>query len=232
MASALADFDEVRFPEKVAFSFSGGPGWFTSVTQTSGGQEDRNANWEDPLRRYSVEHEFKTQAELDELRNFHYARRGKLIGFRFLDWSDYCTDMTGLISALSGASAPAIDVLPAAGVLTPMNIGTGDAVTTAFQCTKTYTAATAGVDYVRDLKKLVALRVFVNAVEQTIVTDYTVNLNTGVITFTLAPGSGLAVTVDALFDVPCRFDVDNIASDLEHFNLSNWRGVSIQEIRV
>jgi len=239
MATTLSDFDDVRFPIKIAFRFEGGPGFFTSVSTTSGGQEQRNVNWEDALHRYTVAHEFKTQTELDDLTNFFMSRRGKGVAFRFFDAVDYCSDQPSYNTALGGGSAPAQDTLPAAGVLTPQgirntttNLLVGDAQEVDFQAIKTYPAATAGVNYERDINKLVALRVFVNAVEQTITTDYTVNLNTGLVTFNTAPGSGLSVTADYLFDVPVRFDTDELVRELEHFNLSNWRQVRLIEVRV
>jgi hypothetical protein len=46
----------------------------------------------------------------------------------------------------------------------------------------------------------------VNGVQKVENTDYTVNYTTGVVTFTVAPTNGHAVTAGFLFDVPVRFD--------------------------
>lgn len=240
---ALLSFDESAvFPKKIAFGYEGGPGWFTTVTQTAGGQEQRNINWENPIHKYRVAHEFVTQAEIDELFNFFNARRGRAIGFRFRDWRDYCTDMVGYTTYLQTKPAPAVDTLPAAGVLTASSMTNtatgllvGDGVTTTFQLVKTYPATGSGTAYQRPLKKPVnsdTVRVYLDAVEQTITTHYTLDTTTGIVTFLVAPGAGVVPTHDSLFEVPCRFDTDEMSSSLDDFNLSTWRNVGILEIRV
>lgn len=237
---ALLSFDETAvFPKKIAFGFEGGPSWFTTITQTAGGSEQRNLNWSDAIHKYTVAHEFTNQSELDDLVNFFNARRGRGIGFRFRDWADYCTDMPGLNAQLQLASPPADDTLPAASVLTPddmINTVTeaagGDDVTTTFQIVKNYPAVGTGTAYDRNLTKIVDSHIYIDAAVQTITTDYTIDTATGIVTFTSAPLSSETPKADAMFDVPARFDTDDLARSLDDFNLSTWRNVKIVEIRV
>ena len=61
---------------------------------------------------------------------------------------------------------------------------------------------------------------------------WSVNTTTGIITFTTAPGNGVAVSADYEFDVPVRFDTDRMAITIEQINLHQWSGIPILEIRV
>ena len=47
-----------------------------------------------------------------------------------------------------------------------------------------------------------------------------------------APSNGVSVTADFEFDVPVRFDTDRMAVTIEFFNLHQWSGIPIVEIRV
>ena len=96
-------FRDVRFPEQVAFEFVGGPEFFTVVNSTSGGFEQRNRQWEQTRHRWSVNHELKDRADLDELKDFFMVVEGKAFSFRFKDWNDYFVDdrALGLCSRFS-----------------------------------------------------------------------------------------------------------------------------------
>ena len=121
----MGQFDETRFPRDIQLGFVGGPRFFTTVVAAAGGAEQRNQNWAVARPFYQAAHELKDQTDLDALVAFFYARRGKLIGFRFTDWADYCSDMVGLRDNM-----PAVeDTLPGAGVLTPQVLGTGAVIT-------------------------------------------------------------------------------------------------------
>lgn len=82
-------FQEVQFPNDIAFGSSGGPEFFTSIVSTYGGFEQRNINWSAARARYNVLHAIKSQAQIDELISFFRRMRGKAYSFRFKDWADY-----------------------------------------------------------------------------------------------------------------------------------------------
>jgi hypothetical protein len=142
IGTTIPEFDEVRFPEKITFGFTGGPEFFTQISSTTGGYEQRNANWEQARHRYQATHEFYEQSELDELLAFFQARRGKLVGFRFWDVQDFASDMVGQQSNTDGS----IDTLVASGLVTPQllrrvgdgAVGIGDGAETEYQLIKTY----------------------------------------------------------------------------------------------
>jgi len=326
---ALPNFHEIRFPEKIAFGATGGPGWNTTVVATLGGFEQRNRNWEQARRRYVVGHEIKTIEEYDELLDFFQARRGKAFGFRFRDFTDMASDMPGLIA--SGIAFE--DELPAAGTMSPVDAQNvsdespfGDGLETQFQIVKTYrdvaspatlsfdsgdvtpstdrialashglqtgdgpftftpiraawglpggllddgtpywiirvdadaiqfaaspgdafngvpvdlTSSGAGGPFeaiegfrqTRPITKPVAgaVRAFFDGVEQATST-FVVDWSRGLVAFNVAPAADVRITFDYFFDVPVRFDSDSMDPTLDEFNVVNWEGIQIVELR-
>jgi uncharacterized protein (TIGR02217 family) len=197
-------FVEVQFPPDISYGSSGGPTFSTDVIEAFSGFEQRNINWSAARARYNVAHGVKTQAQLDELISFFRARQGKAIGFRFKDWTDY----------------------QAVG----QNIGTGNASQTIFPLIKKYTSG--GVTVTRTIKKPTnngTLKIYLNAVLQS--SGYTVNYATGEITFSTAPGSGVVVTADFEFDVPVRFDTDQLDAAIDDFGTRSWSDIPLVELR-
>ena len=203
-------FVEQRFPPEISYGSSGGPSFSTTIFESSSGYEQRNVNWSKARCRYDVSHGIKDHEDMQNVLDFFYAVRGKATGFRYKDWSDYQLDQE--------------------------LIGTGDGTTAAFQITKTYAVST--LEYVRTIRKIVTpevgppvipFRVYVNDVLQS--TGYTANYNTGIITFDVAPTIGHSIKVTCEFDVPVRFDTDEMDITLESFNLETWDSIPLVEIR-
>jgi uncharacterized protein (TIGR02217 family) len=196
-------FAEIQFPVDISYGATGGAMFSTDIVETFGGNEQRNINWSESRGQWNVAHGVKTQNQLDTLIAFFRARRGKAIGFRFKDWSDYR--------------------------VTAQVIGTGNGTQTAFQLKKSYTSLVT-VD--RPIKKPVSgtILVYKDAVLQ--VSGYTVDVTTGVITFTVAPANGVVVTATFEFDVPVRFDTDQIEINLESYGIGSWGNIPLVELRV
>jgi uncharacterized protein (TIGR02217 family) len=173
------------------------------VVVTGAGHEQRNVDWAEARGRWDVASGLKNQAQLDELIAFFRARKGKAYGFRFKDWTDY----------------------KATGQL----IGTGDGAQPQFQLVKRYPSGSA--IEVRTITKPVAgtVRVFLDSVEQ--LPGWSVDVTTGVVTFTTAPAAGVAITADFELDVPVRFDTDHMAVTIESFHLHRWQQIPIVELR-
>lgn len=197
-------FHEIQFPNDIAYGATGGPEFATSVVATASGYEQRNINWSSARGRWDVASGLKKQTQLDTLIAFFRARKGRAHGFRFKDWTDY------------KATAQAL--------------GTGNATITTFQLIRTYSSG--GSTDVRTINKPVAgtVKVYLAGVQQ--MSGWSVNTTTGVITFSSAPGNGVAVSADYEFDVPVRFDTDRMAVTIEQINLHQWSGIPIVEVRV
>ena len=205
---ANISFIEQRFSDDISYGSKGGPKFKTEVFMASSGAEQRNQSWELSRAEYDVSHGIRDKEDMDEVRKLFYAVRGRAIGFRFKDWSDF--------------------------EMITETIATGDGTKTEFQIVKAYTMAGAD-DYVRMIKKIVASTVAAVTVGGSAVTegtDFAVDYDTGIITFTTAPANGAAIIVGLCeFDVPVRFDIDYLPVNLEAWQLETASGIKLVELR-
>lgn len=204
-------FDDVRFPPQISRGSTGGPERRTEIVVTGSGAEERNSRWADSRRRYNAGFGVKSLDDIHLVVAFFEERRGRLHGFRWKDHLDFT-------SGLPGAAVTATD----------QAIGTGDGTATRFQLVKRY--GTGLRDYLRDITKPVAgsVRVAVNGQE---VTGFTLDALTGVVTLAAAPVPGATVTAGFAFDVPVRFDTDELRINLAQFAGGDIPDIPIVEIR-
>jgi uncharacterized protein (TIGR02217 family) len=204
-------FDDVRFPTAISRGGSGGPERRTEIVVTGSGAEERNSRWASSRRRYDAGFGIKSLDDIHQVIAFFEERRGRLIGFRFKDHMDWK-------SCAPRAQVSRFD----------QTIGTGDGARASFQLVKRYGSGLR--DYVRTITKPVAGTVRI-AVAGTAVTGFSVNLLTGVVTLAQAPASGAAVTAGFEFDVPVRFDTDELRINLTQFAAGDIPQIPLVEIR-
>ena len=206
-------YDDVRFPVAIARGASGGPERRTDVVTTASGREERNSRWAHSRRRYNVGFGMKTIADVQAVVAFFEERRGRLHAFRFKDHADFksCAPQT---------QPSATDQL----------LGTGDGAAATFQLVKHYGAGSRA--YVREITAPVAGTVLV-AVNGSVTAQFTLDAATGTITFLPGhiPVAGAAVTAGFLFDVPVRFDTDQISINLSHFEAGEIPDIPLIEVR-
>lgn len=197
-------FDEVRLPTCIEAGAVGGPGFKTTVITLSSGFEKRNQDWSETRGQWDIAFGIKEKDDLDALIAFFYARRGRARGFRFKDFSDFEMEMQA--------------------------IGVGDGSNDEFQIYKRYTSG--GVDYDRVITKIVTgtLQVWVNGVLQP-GSNYTIDYNTGLITFTSPPAGSAIVSAACEFDVPVRFDIDRLGVNMQHLQQGSIPQINIVEIK-
>ena len=208
-------FHEVRFPGAISFGSTGGVERRTEVVALVSGYEHRNTPWEQSRRRYDAGLGVRSLDDLAEVLGFFEARRGQLYGFRWKDWLDH---KSGLPSAAPGA----LD----------QTVGTGDGTATDFQLVKVY--APGANEFRRQITKPVSgtVQVAVDGAAQAEETDFTVDTTTGVVTFGVAPAAGATVTAGFEFDVPVRFDADEIAVNVAAFEAGEIPSIPVIEVRV
>lgn len=202
-------FHDVRLPTTVERGAVGGPSFHTTVIELSSGHEQRNINWSQTRARYNIAYGISHKHELDAVIDFFYARYGKAYGFRFKDWADYEVDSQVL--------------------------GYGDGVTKAFQAFKRYGDDTLYFD--RTLTKLVADTV--DVLVEGVPASHTVDLNTGIITLVTAPsatggsgpGGAQVISYTTEFDVPVRFNTDNLDVTMELWNVGSIPSIELVEVR-
>jgi uncharacterized protein (TIGR02217 family) len=200
----VTGFHDVRFPPDISYGASGGPGYSTSVITVSSGHERRNSNWAAARGRWNVAHGLKRREQVAALIAFFRARRGRAYAFRFKDW----TDFQGLAQV----------------------IGTGNGSLKTFPLVKNY--ASGGIVESRTITKPVAgtVKLYRNGVLAA--SGVAIDTATGIVTFTTAPAAGVIVTADYEFDVPARFDTDQMDLTIETYQLGSWGQVPVVEIRV
>lgn len=159
-------FQEIRLPEDVERGAQGGPGFNTTVITLSSGYEKRNKNWSKIRGKWDISYGITHKTLLQGVIDMFYAVNGMGDGFRFKDWSDFQIGNT-----TTGDSS------------TKQAIATGDHLAQTFQVFKKYTKGSATFN--RTITKLVSgkFRLFVDSTEKTETTHYTVNYNSGVVTF-------------------------------------------------
>lgn len=207
-----SDFHEVRFPLDVALAARGGPSRVTEIVTLASGREHRNARLAHSRRRYDAGLGLRGLDALHEVLVFFEERRGRLIGFRFRDRID------------DRSCPPSREPSPG-----DQRIGAGDGATTVFALAKTYGGDHA--PYVRPIAKPVAgsVRVAVGGVELS-AAAFSCDAATGLVTLADPPAPGLAVTAGFRFDVPVRFDTDELAVDLAAFTVGAAPVVPLIEI--
>ena len=207
-------FDEIRFPVAISRGGSGGPERRTEIVTTASGREERNSRWADSRRRYNAGFGVKSLDDIHAVVAFFEERRGRLHGFRWKDHADFK-------SCVPGGTIAAPDQV----------IGTGDGVSAAFQLVKRY--GTGLRDHIRVIAKPVAGSVLV-AVNGAPALNFTLDATTGVVTFLPGsiPGVGAQVTAGFAFDVPVRFDTDQLSINLQHFAGGDIPEIPVVEVRL
>ena len=221
----MAFLETPRFPNDLKYGSLGGPMFSTDIVVTGGGVEFRNSNWSLPLSRYDAKYSVKLRSSAIDVYELFMVSNGKDGSFRYKDFWDYRSSSNGVDAVAD----------------TDQSIGPGDGASVAFQLVKTYTKGTGSI--IRTIKKPVVsagVLIKVNSVAQTEGVDYTVDYVTGIVTFSVAPTDTHVITAGYEFDVPVRFDTDEL-SDLffelmstagSDNDIVNYPSIPLIEVRV
>jgi uncharacterized protein (TIGR02217 family) len=208
-------FHDIRFPASLSFGSLGGPERRTDIVTLSNGFEERNTPWAHSRRRYDAGLGLRSLDDIEAVIAFFEARSGQLHGFLWKDWSDFK-------SCLPSATPDAEDQL----------IGTGDGETRVFQLQKSYRSGLQA--YVRPIRKPVlgTVKVAVAGDPKVEGVEFTVSVTTGEVTFVLPPEAGTRITAGFEFDVPVRFDTDQIQTSVASFRAGEVPKVPVVEVRL
>ena len=208
----MSFIESPKFPDKVSYGSTGGPSYRTTIVEMVSGREKRNIEWSLPRMKYNAAFGVRTLQDLETVIAFFHACYGRGRAFRYKDWSDFKS--CGIEETVSA---------------TDQLIAFGDGSTTAFQLLKVYTVGTATL--ARDITKPVfgTVKIAIEGVEQA--SGWTVNTTTGIVTFSSAPANLAQIRAGYEFDVPVRFDSDEM--QLSH---SDWKcgtlSIPIIEVRL
>lgn len=215
----MVGFVDERLDTAIEKGAKGGPTFLTTVIALANSYEQRNQEWVYARQSWDISYGIQEPSEFQQVVNMFYACRGRAYGFRFQDWSDY-TVGDPFDYTISGAQS----------------IGTGNALNTQFQIYKRYYSPQETTYYDRPITRPqqtspTSMAVYLNGVKKTEGTDFTVNYDTGLITFGSAPGSGVVVSVSCFFDVPVRFDSDDFIQNLEWTGAIELPTIKIIELK-
>jgi uncharacterized protein (TIGR02217 family) len=223
-------FDSVQLPSDIERGAQGDFGFKTTVFPMDSGFEQRNINWSQSKGSWNVGYGIQSLAQLQSIRAIHQIMNGKGHGFRFKFWFDFEIGD------------------PADAVATKQLIALGDGVDTTFQSIKTY--VTGALSYSRNIKKIVTGtdRVWINSTELTRnnptpgAGEYAIDVTTGIITTGDIPGGAASggdgpsgedvVYLVSEYDVPVRFDIDQLNTAIEIFNAGSIPNIPIVELRI
>ena len=204
------EFHDVRFPLDVGFDAVGGPAFSTQVAILASGHEQRNSMWQGARLSYDAGLGLRSEADLALLLAFFRARRGKAASFRFRDPMDWT-------SGSFGAEITAVDQL----------IGIGDGATLSFRLVKHY-GSEAGAE-IRSITRPEAgtVRIAIGGVE--CLSGWVLE-DRGIIRFDDPPAMGMEVRAGFAFDVPVRFDVDQLQISLSGVRAGEAQSVPLVEV--
>lgn len=200
--------DLVRLPINVEQGAVGGPGFRTTVITAISGIEQRTSDWDSCRGHWDIGYGISGTSALATVIAVFRACMGKAFSFVFRDWSDYTA--------------------------TTEAFGTGDGVETEFQLIKTYSSinySTSAVarSYVRNIVKPIESTLVIKDNGSTVnPSDY--SISNGLVTFDTAPTSTHALTWSGEFDVPVRFDIDDLPVSMEMSDFGRIRGIRIVEV--
>lgn len=163
----------------------------TSIVAADGGEEDRNANWTAARRTWRIQASRLTNDLIEQLELTFHMTRGAWKTLLFKDRLDF---NHWQVSTSTAAIA----------------IGTGDAADLTFQLIKLYGS---GADQrSRTITNPIpgTVSIYLAGVPKVETTDYTIDYETGIVTFTVAPGSGVAITAKFQFRNRVRFASDKL----------------------
>lgn len=217
-------FHDVRFPVGISYGSRGGPSFSTSIIKVDSGSEERVARWSTPHYLYDAAYGVKARDTMVELIAFYNARMGPANSFRYKDFADFASTANGRAPTAGEPSLTAV-------ATTDQQLGIGDDTTTNFQLIKRYTSG--ATTQLRTITKPVGGTVLVSLDDVNQGSGWTVNLITGVVTFTTAPTAGVVVKAGYEFDVPVRFgdsiDEGGLQSSVDSFDETSVPSVPLVE---
>lgn len=217
-------FVEVRLPDWAENISGGGPEFVTFRTTVRSGAESAVGVWNYPKHTWTLDARAITEDQFEYLLSFFINRAGSLHGFRFKDPRDYLIGRTYNILT---------------GVTTEAPVSTSQITGETFQILRPYSygGATVNVpvykingDVLTDTaadQTDSTVRVYQADGTTEVTSGWTVNLTTGLITFSVAPGYVPKVSCE--FDFPVRFDIDALPTSYQGF-IRNANAVRLKQI--
>ena len=85
----MAGFDNIVFPESIAYGSTSGPEYKTTVFESDSGSIQSVQHWTSARRKYTLIKDDITSSDIELIRGFFMGRKGRAYGFLYKDWEDY-----------------------------------------------------------------------------------------------------------------------------------------------
>lgn len=202
------------FPTGIGFGSIATSTWNKRRVSTAAGYAQTNQLFSKALMKFDVAAGVKSLDDCHELLRFFNVMQANDAVVLF-------TDKTDFKSCAPQQSA----------AFTDSRFGTGDGATTIFQLKKRYSAG--GLNYDRKITRPISGTVTIGkaGVLQTLTTDYTINHDTGLVTFTSPPAGGAALTAGFHFYVPVDFIDSSLDWVLTKFKAGTLDGIILEEVQ-
>jgi uncharacterized protein (TIGR02217 family) len=194
----------------LAWSVIKEPAFRTRIQKSVSGRERRANDQALPIWTFTLTYDFLRDdvaagyTDLRTLMGFHAQQQGAFTGFLYTDPTD---------NAVTGSS-----------------LGTGNASQTQYQLVRYLLPSLPGGGYAEPMvAPNIVGAVYLNGVVQS-PSAYAVDADTGILTFTTAPGLGVAVTADFSYFFRVRFTDDT--ANFENFMVQLWRLKQIRFISI
>lgn len=191
-----------RFDDVISYGSTGGPSFDTFIFEGDSGLEGIVPHWDAVKCVYNIEQSIRDKDDFDVVRAFFYNTYGRARGFRFKDHFDF-----------TGTDEPCIGIV--------------NGVNDTFRLVKRYTVGELNFD--RRIFKPVQGTVTAR-VNGSPVTINSTDTTTGTIVLSTPPTEGSVVTASFQFDVPVRFDIDQLSASYEGFQLQNCSNLPLVEL--
>lgn len=205
-------FLDKQFPPKISLGASGGPMRKVHISTLASGQEQRLSHQKYSKRQYELGTAISRVEDLQEVIAFFEICGGALLGFRFKDAFDHSTHQPP-------NPVSAYDVV----------LGVGDGKMREFPLFKPYKIGqnTYERPITRPIKESVKIAVDQRELplgEGVLLKDY------GVLHFEHAPETGAKISCGFEFDVPVRFNIDEIIVNMSDFESGLIPNIPLVEI--
>jgi len=210
--TSIDSFDNVQFPLSISFGATGGPEFRNEIVQMTSGFEQRNARFSKSLHSYDAGTGVRSKRDLYQILAFFEARHGSLIGFRFRDPFDSRS------SQQSQATTPSDQIL-----------GIGNGEQTSFELIKTYSSAQQMPPRRIMLPVVDTVEIALNGVPTD---DWSLDEMMGTIVFPEPIESGVIVSTGFEFDVPVRFDTEQLVLSVATFEAGSIPSIPLKEVRL
>ncbi len=229
----MTHFDDIIIPDTIALAGQTGPSTSVEQVSLSNGFRETNLLWTQKLRQFNIGYPNMKLTDAFIILRIFEAVNGPFNSFLSKDQNDWNTTAGNMGS--SGAASITKDDQKLENTTDQTDVGDGSTLT--FQCIKDYSVGATATHRRNIIKPQngvgdFAIKVALDGVLQTEGADYTVNYSIGIVTFTVAPGAGVAPTWGGAFYVPVAFINDDFLALLLQPGITSIPDIPMLEVRL